>query len=41
MHITKPGQPLILFGHGDDAEDGVPENLQWTVNNQPVATGQT
>lgn len=35
-----PNTPLILFGHGDDPEDGALETWQWTVNGAPVAAGQ-
>lgn len=38
-----PGQPLLVFGHGADPEDGALTNLAWSVDGQPVpdATGQT
>ncbi|MCE7984070.1 MAG: hypothetical protein DYG89_23090 [Caldilinea sp. CFX5] len=38
---VQPGAPLLLFGYGDDPEDGALANLQWTVNGQPVAAGHT
>ena len=35
------GQPLLLFGHGADVEDGVLNTLQWTVDGVPVTAGHT
>jgi hypothetical protein len=40
---TEPaaGQPVILFGHGDDLEDGVLDRLYWEVDGQTIEAGQT
>lgn len=35
------GQPLILFGHGTDLEDGALTTFQWMVNGQPVTARET
>lgn len=34
------GQPLVLFGHGDDLEDSVITELRWTVDGQAVEAQQ-
>jgi len=40
-NTIRPGAPLILFGYGDDPEEGALTNLHWTINGQSVAAGHT
>lgn len=34
-------QPLVLYGHGDDAEDGVLDSFQWLVDDKKVESSAT
>ncbi len=38
--VLKADQPLLLFGHGADREDGIIENISWSIDGELISADQ-